>query len=120
MERNPRFEEDCRIGQQVRFLSYIDSDNHEAFRLLDRIVSFSEYSYSLRNDNGRLNEFGGQEQTLIYSSRSRSRGFSRRTLQRPMVVSELHHRPGNRHHAIHFDKTPSILQIRTRRRRINR
>ena len=41
MERNQRFEEDCRIGQQVRFLSYIDSDNHEAFRLLDRIVSFS-------------------------------------------------------------------------------
>ena len=33
-----RFEEDCRIGQQVRFLSYIDSDNHEAFRLLDRMV----------------------------------------------------------------------------------
>ena len=81
METNPRFEEDCRIGQQVRFLSYIDSDNHEAFRLLDRIVSFSEYSYSLRNDNGRLNEFGGQEQTLIYSSRSRSRGFSRKTLR---------------------------------------
>ena len=81
MGRNPRFEEDCRIGQQVRFLSYIDSDNHEVFRLLDRIASFSEYFYSFRNDKGRLNEFVGQEQTLIYSSRSKSRGFSRKTLR---------------------------------------
>ena len=39
METNLRFEEDCRIGQQEKFLSYIDSDNHEAFRLLDRIIN---------------------------------------------------------------------------------